>query len=138
MHSAIYRPLIRSLLATLHPQARNVMRLSRSKAKLVYSWKPFYEFLDLRPLAVRGLFSQCCGRFSISGTLATLKGNSAAIGAGTLRLILHSGLIMFISIRPRFGLARMDRHRLFVYRDDGRPLGAPIVIHAADDAEAIE
>src|SRR5262249_20598516 len=65
------------------------------------------------------------------------KGNGAAIGAGTLRLILHSGVIMFISIRPRFGLARMDRYRLFVYRDDGRPLGAPIVIHAADDAKAI-
>ena len=32
----------------------------------------------------------------------------------------------------------MDRYRLFVYRDDGRPLGAAaIVIHAADDAEAI-
>ena len=36
-----------------------------------------------------------------------------------------------------FGLARMDRYRLFVYRDNGRPLGAAIVIHAADDAEAI-
>jgi hypothetical protein len=31
----------------------------------------------------------------------------------------------------------MDRYRLFVYRDDGRPLGAAIVIHAVDDAEAI-
>ena len=31
----------------------------------------------------------------------------------------------------------MDRYRLFVYRDDGRPLGAAIAIHAADDAEAI-
>ena len=31
----------------------------------------------------------------------------------------------------------MDRYRLFVYRDDGRPLGAAIVTHAADDAEAI-
>ena len=31
----------------------------------------------------------------------------------------------------------MDRYRLFVYRDDGRPLRAAIAIHAADDAEAI-
>ena len=31
----------------------------------------------------------------------------------------------------------MDRYRLFVYRDDGRPLGAAISIRAADDAEAI-
>jgi hypothetical protein len=40
-------------------------------------------------------------------------------------------------VRLRFGLARMDRYRLFVYREDGRPLGAATVIHAADDAEAI-
>jgi hypothetical protein len=31
----------------------------------------------------------------------------------------------------------MDRYRLFFYSDDGWPLGAAIVIHAADDAEAI-
>jgi hypothetical protein len=30
----------------------------------------------------------------------------------------------------------MDRYRLFAYSDDGWPLGAAIVIHAADDAEA--
>jgi hypothetical protein len=58
----------------------------------------------------------------------------AAIVAGTSRLILHFGIINFVSVRPRFGLARMDRYRLFVYRDDCRPLGASIVIHAADDA----
>src|SRR5262249_13367950 len=57
--------------------------------------------------------------------------------AGTTHLILHSRFIKFPSVRLQFGLARMDRYRLFVYSHDGRPLGSAIVIHAADDAEAI-
>ena len=65
----------------------------------------------------------------------SVRSNSCAAIAS--RLFLHFGMINFVSVRPRFGLARVDRYRLFVYADDGRPLGAAIVIHAADDAEAI-
>ena len=31
----------------------------------------------------------------------------------------------------------MDPYRLFVYSDDGRLIGPGIIVHAADDAEAI-
>ena len=55
----------------------------------------------------------------------------------TSRLFLHSGIVKLVSARPQFGLAHMDRYRLFVYRNDGRPLGAAMVIRAVDDAEAI-
>ena len=69
--------------------------------------------------------------------LCNIHGDTPRFVAGTSRSVLHSGIVKFVLVRPQFGLARMDRYRLFVYNDDGRPLGAAIVIHAADDAEAI-
>jgi hypothetical protein len=59
------------------------------------------------------------------------------VSCGTWRLIPRSSQKKRVSETARFGLAYMDHYRLFVYREDGQLIGPGMVIHAADDADAI-